>query len=345
MPLGCFPAPPPFLPAPGDPAVPWQQWKRVFLNFLEAIGGDELKPKRCKANLLNSLGVEGQRIFYSILAQEADVTADAKDGDKADQFKDALAALDTHFASATNDLVERRRLRQRQLPGETFQAFTNSLRDLACTSNFGSATDSMIRGQLLEGTSSRTTRERMLYEGSSLTLQRAVDIGKQIEQTQQELGEFAHSTVNKIQDVRKRSDSEQRSCYRCGSSSHMANSAACPATNKRCHSCGKIGHFSSMCKSKKKKYAVRKPEKANAVTVLQIGDRNASAKDVRANISIGKIRLSLIVDTSATVSLLSEEHYHKYLANTYSLRPPTANLCNYSGEQIKLSGWNDRKLS
>nr|XP_054921320.1 uncharacterized protein LOC129382021 [Dermacentor andersoni] len=114
MPLGCFPAPPPFLPAPGDPAVPWQQWKRVFLNFLEAIGGDELKPKRCKAILLNSLGVEG-----------ADVTADAKAEDKVDQFKDALAALDTHFASATNDLVERRRFRQRrQLPGETFQAFT-----------------------------------------------------------------------------------------------------------------------------------------------------------------------------------------------------------------------------
>ncbi|XP_072141268.1 uncharacterized protein [Dermacentor andersoni] len=145
MPHGGFPASPLFLPAPGEPAVPWQQWKRVFLNFLEAIGGDELQPKPCRAILLNSLGAEGQRILYSILAQGADVTADAKTEDKVGQFKDALAALDTHFTSATNDLVERCRFRQRrQLPGETFQAFTNSLRDLASTCNFGSVTDSMI---------------------------------------------------------------------------------------------------------------------------------------------------------------------------------------------------------
>ncbi|KAH7953530.1 hypothetical protein HPB49_009629 [Dermacentor silvarum] len=115
--LGYFPAPPPFLPAPGDPAVSWQQWKRVFLNFLEAIGGDELQPKRCRAILLNSLGVEGQRIFCSILVQGADVASDAKAEDTVDRFKAALAALDTHFASATNYLVEGHRFRQRrQLP-------------------------------------------------------------------------------------------------------------------------------------------------------------------------------------------------------------------------------------
>ncbi|KAM7312611.1 uncharacterized protein ISCGN_009516 [Ixodes scapularis] len=38
----------------------------MFLNFLEAAGGDELQPNRRKAVLLNVMGVEGQRVFYSI---------------------------------------------------------------------------------------------------------------------------------------------------------------------------------------------------------------------------------------------------------------------------------------
>lgn len=61
--FNCNPPPPPFLATPGPASVPWRQWKLAFLNYLEAIGGEDLTQRRRKAILLNALGLEGQRIF------------------------------------------------------------------------------------------------------------------------------------------------------------------------------------------------------------------------------------------------------------------------------------------
>ncbi|KAL1473772.1 hypothetical protein MTO96_038483 [Rhipicephalus appendiculatus] len=58
--------PPPFLPTPGRPAVSWPQWLRIFENFLLASGASDCTPDHREALLLHSLGVEGQRIFYTL---------------------------------------------------------------------------------------------------------------------------------------------------------------------------------------------------------------------------------------------------------------------------------------
>ncbi|XP_072141280.1 solute carrier organic anion transporter family member 4A1-like [Dermacentor andersoni] len=54
--------PPPFLPVPGRPAVAWQQWFRIFENYLLASGASDCTPDRRKALLLHSLGVEGKSL-------------------------------------------------------------------------------------------------------------------------------------------------------------------------------------------------------------------------------------------------------------------------------------------
>ncbi|KAL1481856.1 hypothetical protein MTO96_034146 [Rhipicephalus appendiculatus] len=64
--------PPPFLPTPGRPAVAWPQWLRIFENFLLASGAPDCTPNRRKALLLHSLGVEGQRIFYTLPLPSSD---------------------------------------------------------------------------------------------------------------------------------------------------------------------------------------------------------------------------------------------------------------------------------
>ena len=38
-------------------------------------------------------------------------------------------------------------------------------------------------------------------------------------------------------------------CYRCGSSSHKANSLNCKAINATCNRCSKKGHFQRVCKA------------------------------------------------------------------------------------------------
>ncbi|KAG0416112.1 hypothetical protein HPB47_006718 [Ixodes persulcatus] len=51
----------PFLEAPGDPAVPWRQWREDFEIFLQATKMDAKPPAQRKAILLQCLGVEGRR--------------------------------------------------------------------------------------------------------------------------------------------------------------------------------------------------------------------------------------------------------------------------------------------
>ncbi|KAH6922494.1 hypothetical protein HPB50_015093 [Hyalomma asiaticum] len=68
--IGLIP-PPPFLPVPGRPPVPWPQWHQMFENFLLASGVSDFKPERRKALLIHSLGVEGQRVFASLLLTSA----------------------------------------------------------------------------------------------------------------------------------------------------------------------------------------------------------------------------------------------------------------------------------
>lgn len=73
-----------------DPAsVSWRQWKRAFVNYLEALSGEELSKKRCKAMLLNALGLEGQQVYYSLVPYNADSSTDVKE-DGTDVFKEAL---------------------------------------------------------------------------------------------------------------------------------------------------------------------------------------------------------------------------------------------------------------
>ncbi|XP_042147516.1 uncharacterized protein LOC121836625 [Ixodes scapularis] len=318
-------SPPPFLPTPGQPAIPWEQWKGVFLNFLGAAGGDELQPNCRKAILLNALGVEGQRVFYSIAG--------------------ARTVLDAHFATTTSVLVDRHRLRQRrQAPNEAFEAYAASLRELASSCDYGDGVDNVIRDQLLEGTTSRQIRERLLYEGSTLTLQRALDIGRHIEQIQREIHEFdGDASVQRVAPKKTEKPSSAKGCcYRCGSPTHKANCEKCPAKNKRCRRCKKIGHFEAVCKSSEmfSVQAVKDPKsaEANVVTVLHIGDDYTRAREISTEVLIGNVPIRFFVDTGATVSLLSEEDYRKNFAERYPLSATSVVLQNYTKEEIPSVG-------
>ncbi|KAL1476076.1 hypothetical protein MTO96_036787 [Rhipicephalus appendiculatus] len=46
-------------------------------------------------------------------------------------------------------------------------------------------------------------------------------------------------------------------CYRCGSTRHWANSAACPARSRTCSWCGRRGHFARVCRSTPESSAAR----------------------------------------------------------------------------------------
>lgn len=157
--------------------------------------------------------------------------------------------------------LERRRFRQRsQASDESMEEFATALRGLAITCNYGTTLDENLRDQLVEKAHLPKVRERLLLEGSSLTLARAVRIAHQVEECRREV-EYVNADSAHVQEVHKQKPSGQHRkrapmkprpvgsvCFRCGSPRHMANSPQCKARTQECHKCKKRGHFASVCR-------------------------------------------------------------------------------------------------
>ncbi|XP_050037928.1 uncharacterized protein [Dermacentor andersoni] len=181
----------------------------MFENFLLASGASDFKPERRKALLIHSLGVEGQRIFSSLLltsdaAQSGESAAGGKrskeSGDTAQPsvYDEAIETLKQHFTSTSNVVAERHRFRRRmQQPGESVQEYVAALRALAVACSYVSLEDS-LRDQFVEGVASQHLRERLLLEGSTLSFPRAVALASQVEQANEDIREFASGNVQRI---------------------------------------------------------------------------------------------------------------------------------------------------
>ncbi|PIK48057.1 hypothetical protein BSL78_15069 [Apostichopus japonicus] len=280
--MQAIPPPIQFLPTPGTPSTPWAQWKQLFMNYLLASDLLTATPERKQALLLHSLGAEGQRIFYTLpqpvpppTTTPATPTSSAPD--TADIFEQTLQILQSHFQPMVNVVAERFRFRKRaQLPGESVDNYIASLRQLTKYCEFNVFTDEMIRDQLVEKTTSSRIQERLLLE-KDLTLGKAIDIARHVERAVREARELNTTThqaaavradfrrANPIRDSQPRTPPRQppsaqpglsnttrttRHCYRCGSTSHIANFSSCPAVGKSCKKCGKTGHFAKVCRQR-----------------------------------------------------------------------------------------------
>ncbi|KAH7978465.1 hypothetical protein HPB49_005579 [Dermacentor silvarum] len=144
----------------------------------EAAGGDTLPEERKKAVLLSNLGFEGHRLCYDFTSQVDPATL---------QFQDMIR-LYKHYADSTNSHVHRIISGdQRQQPEEYFQEFMTSLHRLAPACAFDAWHDKSLRDRILQGAASTRSRERLLYEGPSLALKKAEEIGRSVEQVHREL--------------------------------------------------------------------------------------------------------------------------------------------------------------
>lgn len=337
--------PPEFLPTPGKPTLPWTQWHRLFKNYLLASGSDVHSSARRKALLLHCLGVEGQRLYYALPH-----TAGKEESGPSDEYDAAVATLDAYFTAKTNIVVERHRFGQRtQLPGETAAAFVTALRELALSCNFGEQTDDFIRDQLVAKTSNHVLRERLLLEGTSLTLERALTISNNIEEATKYSLELQSSAAS-IQKVDKHQmpartearmpSSQHKACFRCGSSRHLADSKTCKARDKTCSKCGKRGHFQRVCRSgmpDERALAVREVDTCNIsedLNVLLLARQKKAA--IHVDTLVQDVPVRLLVDTGSAVSILSAVTYSRLKCPP--VQPTSAALYDFSRRRISTEG-------
>ncbi|KAK7909818.1 hypothetical protein WMY93_014502 [Mugilogobius chulae] len=114
-----------FLECPGEPKLAFATWKKLFDNYLLAIGGDGFSAGRKRALLIHCLGTEGNRIYCTLPLET-------------DDYDGSVKALETYFSPKLNVVAERYRFRQRaQAVGESTDHYVAALRELVKNCQFG----------------------------------------------------------------------------------------------------------------------------------------------------------------------------------------------------------------
>lgn len=346
-----FNLPPPdsFLPLPGEPIIPWSQWKKSFEQYLLATGLDTASSARKRAILLHLLGAEGNRIFNSL------------DG-TLDTYAATITALDGHFKKSRNTLFRRLEFRQRsQRPGESARQFVTDLKALAQHCNFGTMRDELIRDQLIEKTSYPRVQEELLLKDDTLKLEDALTLALQIETATSCAAKIAegkpHTNVmdNKstallgqsvqpvqvenplqpaaVQVARPQQTRPQRRCGNCGSNRHATRAQDCPARGQTCRRCQKPNHFAKCCRSAPADYPGQSHD--SVVPVRTVGPHPVTFS--RCPTYLDGCCVPLLLDTGAKVSLLNVDTCKLLFPNRQLLSPSTA-LCGYGRSKIDVVG-------
>ncbi|XP_020495400.2 zinc finger protein 585A [Labrus bergylta] len=167
--------PPPFLTVPGKPSMFWHKWLKAFEHYVEALNEHELSDSSKCLLLQNCLGLEGQRIFTALIQSET-------------MYAEAISALTVHFSADQTFQMYRLKFYQRaQAPEETVDQFVSALEELLRPCNFEDSQDKLILDQLIKKTNCPQLKERLLLERATLTLDRALVIGKEVESEKSEL--------------------------------------------------------------------------------------------------------------------------------------------------------------
>ena len=141
----------------------------------------------------------------------------------------------------------------------------------------------------------------------------------------------------------------QRSCYRCGSSDHLADK--CFHKTATCRYCQKEGHLERVCLRKKRRQACHSvqadttddyDETGEGVPLFKINDE--SIHSTRANgplfvpVNVNGACVDMELDTGSGVTVLTRNDFTKCKGDVKALQKPTVVLRGFSGAKITCLG-------
>lgn len=243
------------LSADGRNSIAFQHWKKTLESFLTAISpvATPLTAEQKFDILTNHVSPD---IYSSILHLQ--------------KYDDAMQLLEGIFIKARNKNYARHKLATRkQEEGESIDQFCIALKTLARDCDFQEVTSSVheaecIRTSFISGIKSDDIRQRLLEKTDNLaaiillaqTIESAWDNSKTYHNNRQGFG-----VVNALQpqegndgllaSIAERNPGDySKRCNYCGLASHRRTQ--CPARESTCVSCGKKGHWKTVCRSKPK---------------------------------------------------------------------------------------------
>ena len=212
------------------------------LQSLEIPMGGLHQPVRTNHAGCSQAGPSPHPLFLVTIIDNLGLTATQRG-----KVEDIVVAMEHYVNGQINESVERRTFRRRtQQPGESFDDFLVSLRELAKTCNFcdDRCTQKNIQDQIINGYFEGDTVEDLLAE-KDLTLEKTVTKCRAQEAAKRQRAEMAGTGGAAIQAVRRYQTPTYRqqtptynqvgkTCQGCGASPHQGGRRQCPAFNATC---------------------------------------------------------------------------------------------------------------
>ena len=346
-------------------------------SYTERIGqyflaNDVKDADKKRAILLSTYGPSTYRTIKNVLAPQA--PADVP-------YEDIVRAMSTHLQPKPSVIVERYKFHSRSRhPGESVADFVAELKRLSEHCEFGAALDEMIRDRIICGIVDERWQKRLLAE-PKLSYEAAFQLALAMETAERQVKDMHSKSSENVAVHRVHQSSRAgisvphkspRDCYRCGKPHNVGD---CPHLESVCHSCGKKGHLSRVCRSKPKnsRASNRKQQAKQPVPHKRTHQVTADKSTVAAHnpdadpnvytmfhlptprsdplavkVSLNGVPVEMEVDTGATLSIISKATYHKLWPppSTPSLQPTTARLKTYyTGEPITVEGSLDVRVA
>ena len=313
-------------PQPFNPSEPenWEKWSIRWKCFFTGSGLGSKDETVQVDTLIYCMGEEAEAIFQSF-----NLTAEEQK-----KYQTVLDKFANHFARKKNVIYERTKFNSRfQAEGESVEAFINELISLARFCEYGGLKEEMIRDRIVVGIRDARLSERLQMD-AELTLQKCLDQVRQSEQVKKQQGVVRpsstsidavksrpqHRKLNRNKNSAKGASENADTCGRCGNSpSH--NREKCPAKQIKCHKCGKLLHFASLCRAMSIR-EVTDEESSNFLGVIQAVDI-VNSLDWTTTIDVGGRETLFKIDTGADVTVFPDEMYTEAMGKK---QPPDRSL-------------------
>ena len=293
-------------------------------------------------------------VFLSALGYEMyDILTNIFTNPETEDFDMLVDKLTNHFHPKSSIVAERYKFGCcRQGNSESLADFFVDLQRLSARCNLkADALDENLRDRFVCDLTQEYIRSRLLTKTDKLSFDRAVEIAISLEgaklNAQLMKSQIASHGTREVHRVGNRSSKHQNhsvvSCYRCGGP-HLANK--CRFIKENCHSCGKTGHISKVCRSKpsvipyltQARSKGRSPKAANVVEEtstsslddLHQGFRVYSIPSrvvpLRVTVTAYGHKLDMELDTGSALSIISEDTFKSLFQDEVKLKPTTISL-------------------
>ncbi|UYV63124.1 K02A2.6-like [Cordylochernes scorpioides] len=332
----------------------WERYTERLEYFFEANNIDQNKKKAIFLTLLTPT-------VYNLLY---DLCIPKKLSDVENTYPVLVSKLKKHFNPTPSAIVERSKFSNRaRRPGEKISIYIAELKKMAEYCKFGSTIDEAIRDRLIAGIEDDNIQRKLLGEGDSLTLHRAIEIALALEAAAQDAKDLQSQrnpeVVMKIKQgnwrlkpstTGKFTRSESYTCIRCGSKDHKQDK--CPHLKAKCFNCGKVGHLGRSClkrKSQRNYTANKDGNKVHAIAETEISSQIfkiinlwRTTDPIKIEVQINDKILSLEYDTGSAYSLISKSTRRFFkLPNPCPADPLRVKLVTYSGQPLPVLGTLD----